>query len=475
MGQRRALVIGARNDRLGKLDFVDDVARELHRVVMDDSLGACAPALPDGRDLLVGETASCEGIKAALAAAVRAAAVEQATLFVYFLGHGHLEGEDFFLIGNDTPGERIDSESAVAIGQRIKELLRQNATIDGLMLILDACHSGAAILDPVPGLLRTGLATRMEILAATREDQTASNGCFSRSIIGLLTSGSAATADAYLRASDEHSRLRQVGPPECRRMPAAVHVSLNGGIDAGLWLGRNRIADLRPALASTRAAADVARLTRELVRTSYLDELMALRWSGQSPIAITGGAGTGKSTLLAALGRSSVVGVGGLDALVTIRPGDTLATIADGLSQQLQASVSYQQASDRWLRQTSVNEREAKSSFEQVISGPVANLAAVDRILIGVDSIDVLGTLDRRRLIEAFVGKPGVVLIVTGRDVTEVHASLSLPDRDVDAVSRLLTSLVSDQAARDRIAESCAGDWLLARILAGMWRAGRLT
>ena len=213
---------------------------------MDDLLGACRPALPRNRDLLLGEAADCDGIKEALTASFLSASADQATLFVYFIGHGHREDQDFYLIASDTPGpEHVDSDTAIPIGQRVKEALRRNATIDGLMLVLDACHSGSAVTDPVPGLLRTGISARMEVLAATREDETASNGCFTRSIIGLLTRGSAATADAYLRAYDEHSRLRKTAPSDCQGMPPAVHVSLGGGPDAGLWLGRNHIADVR--------------------------------------------------------------------------------------------------------------------------------------------------------------------------------------------------------------------------------------
>ena len=113
----------------------------------------------------------------ALGDAMASAGREQATLFVYFLGHGHKEGEDFYLVAADTPGpDRIDSENAVPLGQRIKELLRRYPGIDGLMLVIDACHSGAVISDPVPGLLRQGLQARVEFFAATRPEEVASRG-----------------------------------------------------------------------------------------------------------------------------------------------------------------------------------------------------------------------------------------------------------------------------------------------------------
>jgi hypothetical protein len=36
MGERRALLIGVRNDRFGQLDFVPEVIRDLRAVVLDD-------------------------------------------------------------------------------------------------------------------------------------------------------------------------------------------------------------------------------------------------------------------------------------------------------------------------------------------------------------------------------------------------------------------------------------------------------
>jgi Caspase domain len=471
MGERRALVIGARNDRFGVLDFVDDVVAELHRALVDTERGACVPALPDGRDLLTGDRATSAGIDSALADAISAAAADQATLFVYFLGHGQQANQDFYLIGTDT-GERVDSRTAIQIGQRVKELLDNAPTVDGLMLVLDACHSGAAVTDPVPGLLRTGVHVRLEILAATRDDQTASRGCFTRSIIRLLTDGSPATANEYLTAYDEHSRLREVGPPECSDMPEAVHLSIRGGLDAGLWLGRNRAADVRSSLVGSPTAAEIGRLTRNLVRTDSLRQLMSLTVSGQSPIAISGRPGAGKSALLSALGRVSIAGTYGIDALVTVQPGETLANIAERLRPQLERCPGYPDAAAVWRNGIPVAELETTTEFERTIAGPMANLAVSAQILVGVDGVDLLSTVERRRLFESFSGQPGTCLVVAGREVFEVGAQVNLPDRDPENVAKLLDEIVSDKRIVESVSRACAGDWLLARIVAGLWRAG---
>src|ERR1700685_2495323 len=154
MGERRALLIGVQNDRFGRLDFVPEVVRDLHAVVLDRRYGAWRPARPEGRELLTGPAATQAAVMTALDEAMASAGQDQATLFVYFLGHGHKEDQDFYLVASDTPSpDLIDSENAVPIGQRIKELLRRYSGVDGLMLVIDACHSGAVISDPVPRLL----------------------------------------------------------------------------------------------------------------------------------------------------------------------------------------------------------------------------------------------------------------------------------------------------------------------------------
>src|ERR1700684_1284755 len=121
MGERRALLIGVQNDHFGKLDFVPEVMQDLRAVVLDERYGSCRPALPDGREFLrASATTTRAEIVKALDEAMASAGREQATLFVYFLGHGHKEDQDFYLVASDTPSpDLIDSENAVPIGQRI--------------------------------------------------------------------------------------------------------------------------------------------------------------------------------------------------------------------------------------------------------------------------------------------------------------------------------------------------------------------
>jgi len=475
MGERRALLMGVPNDRFGRLDFVPEVIQDLRAVVLDPEYGACGPALPDGRELLTGLAATRAAMVTALGDAMASADREQATLFVYFLGHGHKEDEDFYLVAADTSG-RINSESAVALGQRIKELLRDYPLIDGLMLVIDACHSGAVISDPVPGLLRQGLQGRVEFFAATRPEEVASRGCFSRSLIELLKRGSSHTADAQLRAYDEHNRLRDVAPDGCADLAPPTHMSLNGSRDAGLWLGRNRAADLRPALAGTQMADVVAWLTRDWqMRLGPADDVLRLLDDSVSPIAITGGPGTGKSALLASFGRPGAGENLGLDALVTARPGDTLADLAEPLLEQLDKNPAYREAAEQFKTATPVPVQEAQPPFDRIVTGPLAHLEPGQSVLIvGVDAVDQLDTVQRRRLLDAFTNLHGAALIVTGRRVDDLPAAsrVHLPDQDRRGVDRLVRALVEDPAGRDRIASLSEGEWLRARLLSGLHRAG---
>lgn len=478
MGERRALLIGVRNDRYGKLDFVPEVIRDLRAVVLDARYGSCRPALPDGREFLAESDDTTQAkIVEALGEAMASAGRAQATLFVYFLGHGHKVDEDFYLVASDTPGpNRIHGRNAVPLGQEIKELLRLYPTVDGLMLVIDACHSGAVISDPVPGLLRRGLQVRVEFFAATRPQEVASRGCFSKSLTELLVKGSPKTADAQLSAYDEHDRLREVAPVGCEDLAPTTHMSLNGSRDAALWLGLNSAADLRPELAGTQMAGVVARLTRNWqMRPGPAADIMRLLATGTSPIAITGGPGTGKSALLASFGRRSAGEYLRVDALVTARLDDNLADLARVLLEQLDKSPAYRKAAERYRNATPVLEQAKHPLFDQIVTGPLAHLDPEDkRVLLGVDTVEQLDTVQRRRLLESFTNLHGAALIVTGRYVDDLPTAsrIPLPDRDPEGVQQLVRALVEDPVARDRIASLSDGDWLRARMLSGLHRAG---
>ncbi len=484
MGERLVLVIGAENDRFGKLGFIPAVSRDLFAAVIDPRLGGCRPALPHLRMPLVGPDATSPKVKKALEECINTAAGRGATLSIYFIGHGVKTDNDYYLIGTETKGAP-NSDTAVLIGQRMAELLRDSrkyGRIGGVMLVLDACHGGTTITEPVPGVLREGTEGHLEIWAAASKTDVAFSACFTRSITNLLTRGDPESGARQLTVYDvsKRKRLPLYAPSGCENMASAPFiVASSGQADPGLYLGWNRAADIQRCIADTPAAYDIDRLTRYLVKNvARHDELMLSIYSPSPLIAIVGAGGVGKSTLLATLARVSVVGEGMLDAYTTVRAGNTINDVAKALKAQLTHSASYRAACARWRASVPRIEQDKMPSIDRVVSGPLSFLPAGSRLRVGLDSVDSLATVDRRRMLERFTTAQGAQLIVTARDLETEECRgarvINVPDRDWEGVNELVLTNVQDDVLSGKISELADGDWLLARVLIGLTRADQL-
>jgi hypothetical protein len=71
-------------------------------------------------------------------------------------------------------------------------LLRDYDRIDGLVVLLDACHSGHAAVEVAGGAAAVAMAagSRFDLVTAT-DDREAARGCFTQSLTGLLRAGHA--------------------------------------------------------------------------------------------------------------------------------------------------------------------------------------------------------------------------------------------------------------------------------------------
>src|SRR5262249_18220249 len=137
MAKRRVLVIGSQCDGLKPpLSFLPDAAERLYEVMIDPALGECVPALPTGGLLL---DPSVKQVKDALRSSFELASQNDDTLLIAFIGHGDHSGNDFYLLPKDAIVPQLDSETAVNIVQRVKELYRVHSNVDGLVLLLDTC------------------------------------------------------------------------------------------------------------------------------------------------------------------------------------------------------------------------------------------------------------------------------------------------------------------------------------------------
>ena len=186
MGERRILVIGSQCKAVRPpLSFLPGLAQELHAVMTDAELGGCVPALSD--DGLLIDPSWAQAHKA-IEVAFRRASEDEATLFLAFIGHGEYVGTDFYLLPCDASIPPT-SFTALHLVQLIKELHRNYSNVDGLVVLLDACHSGVGAAGAAAKWVgELGGTLRFEVLTATNE-RTAADGCFSRNIAAVVREG----------------------------------------------------------------------------------------------------------------------------------------------------------------------------------------------------------------------------------------------------------------------------------------------
>lgn len=206
MAKRRALVIGSQCAALAGLSFLPRVAEELAAVLCDSELGGCAPALPDGRALLVDPTV--EVADQAMETAIASASVAADTLLLAFVGHGEHVGENFYLLPKNAAWPP-SSRHALLLATRVQELLARHSGLDGLVLLVDACHSGLSAMQAAEDWPRTiaQAGGRFEVLTSA-DEREAADGCFTTTLVRLLQSGEASRGES-LRCADAKELVQQ--------------------------------------------------------------------------------------------------------------------------------------------------------------------------------------------------------------------------------------------------------------------------
>ncbi len=386
---------------LNLLSFLPDAAREVADALLDPDLGGCVPALADGRPMLVNPTAA--ELDTAVAAAFERASEDEATLFLALVGHGDYADDDFYFLTHDATSPP-DSRTAFHLAQRIKELLGRHSLLDGLVILLDTCHAGVAATQAAARWVHiVGQAgKRFEVLTAS-DDRTAADGCFSRSLAGVLRSGRPELGER-LRCPD----LKRVISAFCPRQ-TAVHLAFDGVRtttkgDQGLWLAVNASEAWRPLLGNP-SAAEIERLTDRYRPAPALSMLVGHLLMGVRCVAVTGDAGSGKSTLVAALARpaiaADVVPSKLLHAVLLLTPGQTGEQIAAELARQLRRSVpGFDAAHARYREQPRLD----ASAFDLDVAGPLRVLTQEWRggsIRIALDGLDRLDAAESPRLTRA--------------------------------------------------------------------------
>jgi hypothetical protein len=342
MGQRRLLAVGSQFKGRPDLSFLPELIEDFYKAMLDPDMGNCIPVFDDESSSLL-YNPSVADFKQALKKAFKVAAEEQSTLLLIFLGHGETVGNDLYLLPKDA-SERPNSDEAIHLVNQITERFREHSSIDGLVVLLDACFAGFGAKEaaskwtgPLEGELR------FEVLTSSG-NHPAADGCFTRTLLGALRNGVPAVTSNFLRCEDLHLIALKACP-----MQRPDHPAFNS--DPGLYIAKNRRLLTRnlPWIDSI-AASQIEKLTVGFEPTSQLETMVQGTRSHRLMIA-EGDVGTGKSTLAAALAypeiTQEIVPQMFVQAVVFLDEAMTPDILAQRLARQLAISVANFEAAQK--------------------------------------------------------------------------------------------------------------------------------
>ncbi|MGH8908212.1 MAG: tetratricopeptide repeat protein, partial [Egibacteraceae bacterium] len=422
-----------------------------------------------------------EQADAAIEEAIARASADAATLYLAWIGHGEYAEDDFYLLPADA-GWPPDSQRAVLVAKRVQELLRRHDHLDGLVLLVDACHSGLGALQAAaqwPATIAKA-GGRFEVLTSA-DERTAADGCFTAALTELLWSGQPRLGES-LRCAEVQPLLQR----RCAGRADTVHAAFVNGRrlaegDEGLWLARNAARRSAAPLAGTPAWGQVERLTAWFQPTPQLEELVDASRSARC-LALVGVAGAGKSTLAAALARAELaddlIPARFVHGLVFAAPATSAADLAGDLHRQLTVTVpGFAAAAVAFQRRTPEQVWRQLDAFAREVIGPLGLLEPERPVRIVVDGLDQLsaeaapGVLAALQALADDPDPRRVRLVVTARPDTPLPAEHHRQDldhvRDI-FVGRYLSRRQVPDSRRAAIIQRAAGNWLVARLLADL-------
>lgn len=435
--RRHALVIGSQCDAREPLDFVPDRVDRLITLLTDPRRGGCEPE-HRGSVRLIDPTAA--DFMAAVEEAVVSASAAQATLIICFIGHGVTRpmpnGElKFFLMPTDGSGVRPRPDTAYEVGSHLAFLLSDLdvAGLDGLMLVIDACHSGMGALEVMSKAGTVTGSTRMLVLGSTF-DEVSYEGCFSRSLIALMEHGLPHLSSDYIGGQE----AANAGVDACgdKQQETFLTLATSGrpGSDRGLFVTRNIASPHSWALAGTAEGEQAVSLTQGFQPSHDLERVVGALFSARL-VFLVGGAGSGKSALVSAMARPELLPGHPSRFLAAVSYASlshTLPDIADSLAEQLGNTPGIPDAKAAYRQATDPQEYENLPALERRVFGPLKKMKIRERIRIVIDGADQLDTASQGELIStvaAMNSDPGLervsVLLTTRPDVT---VALNSPD-----------------------------------------------
>ena len=139
----------------------------------------------------------------AVSVAVAVADAAEATLLLAFVGHGEAYKNDLYLLPTNgtSPASMF---TGFLFGQGLAELVRTVSGLDGLIVLVDACQSGAGVADLAQRASAEISAAGLRVqLVTSTFDQAARDGCFTRTLTRLLRDGAPGLSRDYLLAEND--------------------------------------------------------------------------------------------------------------------------------------------------------------------------------------------------------------------------------------------------------------------------------
>jgi hypothetical protein len=469
MSSRHILVIGSQCEAIRPpLSFLPGLAQELFRVMIDPEIGACSR---EASRLVVDPTV--DEVKKAIKEAFAQASQDEATLVLAFIGHGQSIGDDFYLQVRDSPAEQVDDENAVHLVNLIRGQHRIHSNLDGLVVLIDACYSGAGARGAAGVWVRELSGTlRFEVLTAA-SDRPAYDGCFTRALVDCMTKGMDSIEAPYLYCRDVCEAIREKCPRQEPQLPS-FNASNNTHFLAANW-ARARMAG-GPSGEATRVMEEVQRLTNHFQPTPVLAQIVA-RPEHERGLALVGVAGVGKSALAAALSlpevTEGIVPAGFVQAVAFFSAILTTGDLAETLAAQSDRNVpGFAQARLQFSRELTRDERRKLDRLQREVIGPLNRLASGGVVRIVLDGLDQIPTSSAETIQSALDGlaaMPHVRLTVTARPDTPQPGGLTMLPMDFVEDEHILSYLERRRVPkelRQAIIGRSKGNWLVAKLLA---------
>jgi hypothetical protein len=496
--QRIALVIGSQCQAMPTLSFLprggfppeaaalEEERRLVHRVrdLLVEQSGGFEPLKAEGvtePGLLVNPTQA--GADSVLAAALQTAHQEEAVLLVHFVGHGvgYRGGPGgaparHLLHVWDTVAEPTDTEPESRGWDPYELINRRREHVPGmvgLILVVDACD--AAWAKPTVdmwGEVGRGL---LSAWVAASGDEQAFDACLTRTTVELLEHGLEADRhpQGVLVPELTVAELDAVAGNRCVNQQPSVGGYQNQ--NPVLHLGRNRRAE---ALGDELGLDSATRGLMLRLAEDYIDVALApvlAEVTGHRVVGLVGAAGTGKSTLAAAL-RNPPPGSGAgpdgyVQAAAFAATTDSLRDLGADLHPQLTCLRSFAAAAYRYRTQN-LGRWDSLDPWQRQVTGPLALIDQPVRILVdGLDQLDRgVNGADIRRALADLVEDEGlshVSLVVTSRQAPDLPGlvPVPVPAMDEDAATRYLNRREVPPEHHHQLVQLAEGNWLVLKLL----------